>query len=45
MQESMNNLVDKITILSSPGPDSATFSIQEEDHTLGNALRFWIMRK
>lgn len=26
-------------------PRNATFSIKNEDHTLGNALRFIIMRK
>ena len=36
---------EKIVILSSSDSDSATFSIKDEDHTLGNALRYMIMKK
>lgn len=36
---------EKIVILSSTESDSATFSIKDEDHTLGNSLRYMIMKK
>jgi DNA-directed RNA polymerase subunit L len=36
---------DKIVILSSQSSDSATFSIKDEDHTLGNSLRYMVMKK
>jgi len=35
----------KIVILSCSSPESATFSIKDEDHTLGNALRYMITQK
>ena len=36
---------DKIILLSAVDSDSATFSIKDEDHTLGNSLRYMIMKK
>jgi DNA-directed RNA polymerase I and III subunit RPAC2 len=36
---------EKIQIVSCPSPEAATFSIKDEDHTLGNALRHMIMKK
>lgn len=36
-----------LTTFKVPGPDehAATFVIRDEDHTLGNALRYVIMKK
>ncbi|OLY83709.1 DNA-directed RNA polymerases I and III subunit RPAC2 [Smittium mucronatum] len=44
--ESPETLVEKIRILPGASHDlsSATFEIKEEDHTLGNALRYAVMR-
>lgn len=38
---------DKIEILKGYEPDlsAATFCLHEEDHTLGNALRYMLMKK
>ncbi|MBW0527469.1 hypothetical protein O181_067184 [Austropuccinia psidii MF-1] len=35
---------DKVTILPGATHDAATFSLKEEDHTLGNSLRYIIMK-
>lgn len=35
---------EKITILPGATHDAATFSLKEEDHTLGNSLRYIIMK-
>ena len=35
---------DKIIILNSTDVNTATFSIKDEDHTVGNSLRFMIMK-
>lgn len=41
------SLADKLTLL--PGYDSSysavTFCLQEEDHTLGNSLRYMVMKE
>ncbi|PVU98522.1 hypothetical protein BB559_001498 [Furculomyces boomerangus] len=44
--ESTENHIEKIRILPGASHDltSATFEIKEEDHTLGNSLRYLIMR-
>lgn len=34
--------LDKITLLPGHSPQAASFSIEQEDHTLGNSLRYFI---
>jgi hypothetical protein len=34
----------KVAIITD-APDKATFEVQDEDHTLGNALRYMLIRK
>ena len=36
---------EKIQILSTQDSSAVTFCIRDEDHTLGNALRYIIMKK
>ncbi|KAA1066774.1 RNA polymerase subunit AC19 [Puccinia graminis f. sp. tritici] len=36
---------EKVTILPGDKYDAMTFSLKDEDHTLGNSLRYIIMKK
>lgn len=38
------DLADKIRVLPGASPTACSFQIEKEDHTLGNALRFFIMK-